>query len=120
MENTEEYKLMVSRLAKTGQAIKDSITADDAYILVMIASVCGEAGELLDCIKKPVVYRKPVDLDNVIEELGDLEFYLEGIRAFYGITREQVLAANKRKLAVRYDKFYSDQRAQERQDKHVD
>ena len=46
----------------------------------MVVGVSGEAGELLDAVKKAVIYRKPLDLENVIEELGDLEFYMEGLR----------------------------------------
>ncbi len=117
MENPEEYRLMVMRLAKSGQAIKDDLTPADAHLLHMSLGVCGEAGELLDCVKRMAIYRKPLDMENLIEELGDLEFYLEGVRTAAGIERAMCLAANKRKLAIRYDRFYSDQRAQERADK---
>jgi NTP pyrophosphatase (non-canonical NTP hydrolase) len=83
----------------------------------MGTGVSGEAGELLDAIKKYVVYNKPIDLENVIEELGDLEFYMEKIRQNLGITREQTLVANIEKLGKRYANGYSDKAAQERADK---
>lgn len=38
----------------------------------MATGVSGEAGELLDAVKKSVVYKKPLDRENVVEELGDL------------------------------------------------
>ncbi len=37
--------------------------------------VSGEAGELLDAIKKTWIYEEPLDLENIIEECGDSLFY---------------------------------------------
>jgi NTP pyrophosphatase (non-canonical NTP hydrolase) len=80
--------------------------------------ISGEAGELVDAIKKSVMYRKPLDMEHVIEEMGDLEFYLEGLRQQLGITREQTLDANMLKLGARYSSgSYSDSQAVTRADK---
>jgi NTP pyrophosphatase (non-canonical NTP hydrolase) len=83
----------------------------------MAMGVSGEAGELLDAIKKSAIYRKPLDIANVIEELGDLEFYMEGIRQSLGITRRECLDANIAKLICRYGDHYSDEAANARADK---
>jgi uncharacterized protein YabN with tetrapyrrole methylase and pyrophosphatase domain len=53
----------------------------------------------------------------MVEELGDLEFYMERIRQIVGITREETLKANIEKLSVRYGKTYSNEAAQARADK---
>lgn len=109
---------MVSRLAKPGQVIADEMTASNAHILHMAVGVSGEAGELLDAVKKAVIYQKPLDRVNVIEELGDLEFYMEGLRQELNISRSETLEANKIKLGQRYPNvIYSDYQAQERADK---
>lgn len=109
---------MVADLSKPGQDIIDSLTPEKAHALHMAVGVAGEAGELLDAIKKHVIYNKPIDRENVVEELGDLEFYMEGLRSKLGITREETLTANYEKLALkRYKNGYSDQAAQERADK---
>lgn len=80
--------------------------------------VCGESGELGDAIKKEYIYGKPRDLVNIIEELGDLEFYLQQVRLHYGVNRFQVLQANADKLSKRYRGLkYSDAAAIERADK---
>lgn len=113
-----KHNEMVLALAKPGQAIVDSLTAETAHLLHMVVGVSGEAGELLDAIKKSAIYNKPLDLVNCIEELGDIEFYLEGIRQGLNITREQTIEANIEKLSVRYKGLvYSDQAAQSRADK---
>lgn len=113
---------MVRDLAKPGADIIESLTPEMAHNLHMAVGVAGEAGELLDAIKKAAIYCKAADVENIIEELGDLEFYMEGIRQGFGITREQTLEANIYKLATgpkaRYKGGkYSNQAAQERADK---
>lgn len=116
MEQT--HAAMVSNLIKPGEVIKDQLTPKQAHILHMVVGISGEAGELLDAIKKNVVYQKDLDMDNVIEELGDLEFYMEGLRQAVGVNRETCLRANYNKLHTRYAAGkYSDQAAQERADK---
>ena len=113
-----DYQEMVAALVKPGQVIAAEMTAEDAHLIHMAAGISGEAGELLDAIKKRVVYRKELDRENAIEELGDLEFFMEGIRQGLGVTREQCLTANKLKLMKRYSALkYSDTAAQERADK---
>jgi len=82
--------------------------------------VSGEAGELLDGIKKFWAYNKPLDLENIVEELGDLEFYMEALRQELGVSRNETLEYNMIKLNKRYHSGkYSDQQAQERADKNV-
>ena len=115
---------LVKALAKNGDTIAQELTGQDAHILHMAVGISGESGELLDAVKKAVIYRKPLDRENVIEELGDLEFYMEGLRASLGITREETLEANIAKLLTgekaRYKLGqYSDQHAQERADKSL-
>ena len=83
----------------------------------MATGVAGEGGELLDCSKKTWVYKKPLDRANMIEELGDLEWYMVGLRQMLGVSRHEVLAANVAKLGVRYANGYSDAAAIERVDK---
>lgn len=68
----------------------------------MALGITGEAGELADGIKKAWAYEKPLDMQNMIEELGDLEFYMAGLRQMLNITRRQVLNYNVVKLQARY------------------
>ena len=113
------YDAMVTALAKPGEAIRNAITAEACHLMHMDVGISGESGELLDAIKKVVIYGKPIDRKNVVEELGDLEFYMEGLRQGLNITREETLDANKLKLlGKRYASgSYSDQQAQDRADK---
>lgn len=109
---------MVAKLVKDGAQIKRELTPEQADMLHMAVGVSGEAGELLDAIKRYTIYQKKLDLENVIEELGDLEFFMERIRQLTGVTREQTLLANIRKLGTRYSAGkYTNEQAQVRADK---
>jgi len=80
--------------------------------------VAGEAGELADAIKKEIIYGKPTDRANIVEELGDLRFYIQATMQLYGITEQEVLQQNANKLCVRYKSLrYSDEAAVSRADK---
>lgn len=109
---------LVAALVKPGIDILEEMAPEQAHLIHMAMGISGEAGELLDAIKKSVIYNKRMDMDNVIEELGDLEFYMEGLRQELGITRQQTLQTNIDKLSVRYASLsYSDSAAQARADK---
>jgi len=113
-----DYSEMIAALVKPGAVIQNSLTSNSINLWHMATGISGEAGELLDAIKKHVIYNKALDVENVIEELGDLEFYMEGLRQALNITREETIKKNIEKLSVRYHGLtYSDQKAQDRADK---
>lgn len=113
----KQYAAMVQTLAKSGEDIFASLTPEKAHIIHMSLGVAGEAGELVDEVKKYIAYDRVFNRDNVIKEMGDLEFYLEGLRQGTGITRAEVLRANMEKLSERYEGFnYTDEAADARVD----
>lgn len=112
-----EYSQFVKSRIKPADDIISSLTAGRANALHMAVGISGEAGELLDSIKKFVIYNKGINLMNVIEELGDLEFYMEGLRAEFGLSRQQIINHNKAKLSERYKEKFTDEEAQNRVDK---
>lgn len=114
------YDEFVATLCKDGQEIINQMTPMKAHLWHMGTGVGGEAGELEDAIKKHCIYNKPLDRENIVEELGDLKFFMRGIQNSLRITDEEIELANKRKLAIRYSTLtYSDAEAQGRADKGV-
>lgn len=111
------YEELVRALCKPGEQIVNELTPIQAHMLHMAIGVAGEAGELLDAIKKHCIYQKPLDLENVIEELGDLEFYMAGLRQALELDQDAILLHNFNKLSKRYGKTYSNEAAQLRADK---
>ena len=118
VEINNQHAAMVKTLIKPGKEIFTQLTTTGLELLHSAIGVAGEAGELADAIKKHVIYNKPIDRANVVEELGDLEFYMQDLREKLRINREETLLANIEKLSKRYKDFqYSDQQAQDRADK---
>jgi NTP pyrophosphatase (non-canonical NTP hydrolase) len=113
----ETHREFVRKLCKAGSVIAEELTPDDCHRLHMAIGISGEAGELLDSIKKTTIYRKQLDIPNIVEECGDLLFYIAGMLDSIGVDIESAMAANVSKLSIRYGKSYSDKSAIERADK---
>jgi len=111
------YSVFVAARVKNPFDILDALSPSQVNLCHAATGISGEAGKFLDCIKKHVVYAQPLNRENAIEELGDLEFYMEQARQQLGVSREEVLAANVAKLEKRYPISYTDQAAKERKDK---
>lgn len=116
-QSTEEYKEFVVSRKKDGQAILDTLTPEKCDLLHMAILVSGEAGELLDAVKKHVIYNTPLDIVNVQEELGDILFGVFGMLDNLDLDFHHILASNVDKLSIRYKDGYSDEEAQNRKDK---
>ena len=113
-----DFNKMTLALAKVGEDILKNLTPEQANMWHMVTGIGGEAGEIVDCIKKHVIYQKPLDIENIKEELGDLLFYMSNLMQSVGLSFEEVLQHNIDKLSVRYSSgSYSNAQAQERADK---
>lgn len=87
-------------------------------LLHALMGLTSEVGELADPIKKAMMYGKPLDVENIKEEAGDLLWYIAGpLCAALGCTLEELAAANADKLKKRYPEKYTDQAAIARADK---
>ena len=116
-----KYDEMTAALSKNGSAIIRDLDPEKADLLHMAIGVSGEAGELLDAVKKSAIYGKSLDHKNMVEELGDLEFYMSRIRQIIGVTRDEVLERNFDKLSKRYSEgTYTNSQAQKRMDKIIE
>lgn len=104
------------RYAKIGLEMAQNLSK----LRLMHASmgITGEAGELMDAIKKHIMYNKELDLDNVKEELGDLCWYMAIMLDTVGSSFEEVMKLNFQKLEKRYPSGYSDKFAALRLDKN--
>ncbi len=73
-----------------------------------------EAGELLDAIKRALYYGGTLDKPNLVEELGDLEWYMAVIRDALGVDQEEVQRINIAKLRARYPEKFTTEEAYNR------
>ena len=64
--------------------------------------MAGEAGEVADIVKKHLYQGHPLDHEKLLEEVGDVAWYLALAATVAGVTLESVLEANIAKLTGRY------------------
>jgi NTP pyrophosphatase (non-canonical NTP hydrolase) len=118
MSNTTPYQQFVNSIVKPGAEIVRQLTPQQAHLLHMAVGVSGEAGELLDEVKKHCVYQKQIDIPHIIEEAGDILFYLTGLLNELDLSLEGCISANREKLSRRYASGrYSNEQAIARADK---
>jgi NTP pyrophosphatase (non-canonical NTP hydrolase) len=67
-----------------------------------------EAGEFADVIKKYLFYGRAIDRINLIEELGDLTWYIGLAIQAIDSTWGEVFKANIKKLAARYPERFKE------------
>lgn len=67
----------------------------------------GEAGEVANLIKKHRFHGHPLDVTELVDELGDVMFYLQALCNVAGVDIVEVLLHNVRKLTTRYPKGFS-------------
>ena len=100
--NLDTYQALAMRTAKPMEPADDLMHA--------VYGVSGEAGELADAVKKHQVYGQPLNVDNVMEELGDLMWYVALACNAIGVPMEHIAQMNIDKLAQRYPDKYTDTR----------
>jgi NTP pyrophosphatase (non-canonical NTP hydrolase) len=76
-----------------------------------VMGVVTEAGELMDAIKKTKIYGKQLDHVNLIEEAGDLMWYLAILADELQVSFEEIWEKNIKKLRQRYPEKYTDEAA---------
>lgn len=106
----ENYAIFVAKLFKP-------MNNDAEYMMHAAIGIAGEGGELLDACKKHWIYNKPLDYNNVIEELGDTLFYIQAAANKLGVTIDEIIDLNIIKLRNRYPQGYTDAAAIARADK---
>ena len=78
-----------------------------------VLGMTGEVGELAGAIEKWIYYGQPRNDTNILEEVGDILWYLAMCLDAAGFTFEQAKKANIAKLQARYPDTYSDYNATE-------
>ena len=116
-----------TEIVRYDQFVCQLFRADTDVQMIQHATIgiCEEAGEVAGVIKQSLHYKKlntkeGLDIKQaLIEELGDLRWYMQALMQMYDIVEQDVLQYNANKLAKRYVSLrYSDLEAAERKDKY--
>jgi NTP pyrophosphatase (non-canonical NTP hydrolase) len=115
MTNEEYIQNVLKTESRDWGQVKDRLQGTDIVrILHAAIGLTTESGEALDAIKKHVYYGKPLDKVNLIEEAGDIMWYLGILCNVLGVTFEEVQQKNIDKLRARYGEKFSEEAAIQR------
>lgn len=78
--------------------------------------LAGEAGELIDALKKTIYHGHVFDRAKLLNECGDVLWYLDRLAFRLGFTLDQAATENIRKLQKRYPDGFSEERSRNRED----
>ena len=115
-------------IVRYDEFVKQLFRADTFNQMIQHAmiGICEETGEVAGVIKQSLHYRKLVTKEGLeitealIEELGDLRWYIQALMQMFDIAEQDILQYNANKLSKRYvDLRYSDKEAAERKDKKI-
>jgi NTP pyrophosphatase (non-canonical NTP hydrolase) len=104
--DTKDYESVADRML-----LDKKIVAPDRQVLQLLhgtMGVCTESGELMDAVKRFLIYGKPTDVTNIMEEVGDMFWYLALIARCCGFTFEEAKAKNIAKLRARYPEKFTE------------
>lgn len=85
--------------------------SDDDLIINSALGMAGEAGEVADRVKKWQYQGHTFDRDGLINEAGDLLWYIAQLATALGMPLSEIAASNIRKLKARYPQGFDAERS---------
>lgn len=81
-------------------------SVENSKLLHYIIGLETEVGEIQDAVKKHLIYGKTLDKVNLVEEVGDVLWYLSRLLTLLDSSFDEAMFKNLAKLKARYgDKF---------------
>lgn len=99
--NFNEYQKLARESARLDQ---DDVTRLTHWVL----GLAGETGEVVEPIKKLIFYGTPIGRTQMVEELGDVLWYLTNIASEYGLYLDEIAEYNIQKLKKRYPEGFKE------------
>ena len=85
-------------------------------VLNGVMGLNGEAGECIDIVKKHLFQGHPLDTDKLLDELGDVLWYVAITADGIGVPLENIMQHNIDKLRRRYPEGFDAERSIHRED----
>jgi len=103
----EENKMNHDEFLKSVLRTARSNFSPEKQLNNVLLGLAGETGELIDCYKKQLFQDHPEDITKVINEVGDILYYLYLLSHTQGFTIDECMIANQAKLQRRYPVEFS-------------
>ena len=79
-----------------------------------VMGLCGESGEVIDIVKKHLSQGHPLDKEHILDELGDVAWYLAETAYALDTDLNTVLENNIKKLKKRYPNGFDSEKSMSR------
>ena len=109
-----EYQREAMRTA-SGTCVK----CNDNLLLNGAMGLNGEAGEVIDILKKHIFQGHDLDKEHIAKELGDCLWYIAVAAKGAGYTLDEIAEMNKAKLRSRYPDGFETDKSLHRQSKDI-
>ena len=109
--NADEYQKLAMRTAATPDLFNNNVDGSMDDVLHALLGIGTEAGELQDMLKKHLMYGKAFDRTNLVEECGDLLWYIAFALKTVNVTMSDCMERNIKKLQVRYPQKFTTENA---------
>lgn len=96
------------------QALAKRTLTAEARLEIMAMGLAGEAGELIDMLKKNLGHGHSLDFVKVRKEIGDVLWYLNAIATMLKIDMDDVAQENIDKIVARYPEGFSHEASRNR------
>lgn len=108
----------IRKTLKDYQAFVKSVTNPEVLkgshaerCVIAALGLCGESGKVADHVKKHVAQGHPFKLASIVEELGDIMFYIADMCNANNIPMDDVMDINVAKLQRRYPNGFTTKRS---------
>ena len=108
--------MTVNEYQKMAMATLNPALAKKDVLINGVMGLCGEAGEAIDVVKKHLAQGHLLDREHLIQELGDVAWYLAETATALDVDLEEVFSRNIEKLRRRYPQGFAAQRFLEREE----
>lgn len=107
------YPLLVEKTCRSDLPFKEQV-------INAVIGLCGETGEVADLIKKTIYQGHPLDVNHLVEEIGDVLYYLTWLSILFEVDISEIAYENMNKLNERYPNGFDPERSIHREEEpHV-
>lgn len=96
---------------RTASGMNYDSAGENGLLLNGVMGLNGEAGECIDIMKKHIFQGHELDREHMIEELGDVAWYLAVACEGIGVSLEEIMRGNIDKLKARYPEGFDKARS---------
>lgn len=103
------YQLQAMRTAASLESVEEDL-------LHAALGICDEAGEIAKAFKGSLAYKKELNVENLVEELGDILWFVALMADRLKIPMDYIAVKNIEKLYLRYPEKFTEEDAIARAD----